>query len=149
MACPHLRAEAEEIVGAVIAGLKEVALAPTHGDLRLDHILFDGDRIALLDLDDFAEADPVLDAAKVLAHLAEMPFRSALSHGCAQTAARAFAGEYFAYVPETWRDRLPLHYAGAILKVASGFFRRQEPGWPDKITTLVEEAKGSLAGKAW
>jgi Phosphotransferase enzyme family len=148
-ACPHLRAEVQEIVGAVVAGLEEVALAPTHGDLKLEHILFDGDRLALLDLDGFAEADPVLDAAKVLAHLAGMPFRFPLPDGCAQTAARAFAGEYFAHVPETWRDRLPLHYAGAILKIAAGFFINQEPGWPDTITTLVEEAKGSLAGKVW
>lgn len=147
-ACPHLGTE--ETVGAVIAGLEEVPSAPTHRDLKLDHILLDGERISLIDLDGFAEADPVLDAANVLAHLAGMPFRFPLPHEDRwRTAAQTFAEEYFARVPKAWRGRLPVHYAGAVLKVAVGFFRRQEPDWPDKIAALLEEAKGSLAGRTW
>lgn len=148
-ACPHLRAEIQEIVGTVVAGLEEVPSAPTHRDLKLDHILLDGERFALIDLDDFSEADPVLDAAKVLAHLAGMPLWFDLPQDRTRTTARAFAEEYFAHVPKAWRERLPFHYAGAILKVATSFFGHQEPNWPDKVTTLVEEAKDSLAGRVW
>jgi hypothetical protein len=147
-ACPHLRGEIEEAVGAVISGLEEVPPAPTHRDLKLDHILLDGGRAALIDLDGFAEADPVLDAANVLAHLAGMRFRFPLvSEDRWWKAAQIFADEYFALVPDAWRDRLPVHYAGAILKVAVGFFRRQEPGWSDKIAILVKEAEDPLAGR--
>jgi hypothetical protein len=39
--------------------------------------------------------------------------------------------------------------SGAVLKVSVGFFRRQEPDWPGKIATLLEEAKASLAGRVW
>jgi aminoglycoside phosphotransferase (APT) family kinase protein len=64
-ACLHLGAEIEETVGAVVASLEEVPPAPTHRDLKLDHILLDGDRPCLVDLNYFAEADPVLDVANV------------------------------------------------------------------------------------
>jgi hypothetical protein len=76
-----------------------------------------------------------------------MPLRFDVPRERPLKAARAFAGEYFARVPRAWRDRLPVHYAGAVLKEAVGSFRRQEPGWPDKIAVLVGEAEDSLAGK--
>jgi hypothetical protein len=148
-ACPHLGPKVEEIVGAVVAGLEEVPPAPTHGDLKPENILFDGNCFALLDLDRFAEADPVLDVANILTYLAIMPLRFSFPHDHVRRVARAFAEEYFAYVPEVWLVRLPLHYAGAVLRVAAHTFRRQKPGWPDKIEALVEEAENSLAGRVW
>ena len=149
-ACPYLGAEIEETVGAVVASLEEVPPAPTHRDLKLEHILLSGDRLALVDLDGFAEADPVLDVANVLAHLDGMPFRFPLTREDSwSTAAQTFAEEYFSHVPRSWRRRLPIHYAGAVLKVSVGFFRRQEPDWPGRIATLLEEAKASLAGRVW
>jgi len=148
-ACPHLTAEVEAIVGAIAAGLEEVPPGPTHRDLTPDHVLLDGDHLALLDLDFFAEADPVLDPATLLAQLVGMSLRSPLPRDWVRTAAQAFTEEYFAHVPRTWRCRLPLHYAGAALKVAVGFFRRQEPRWPETIAALVKEARDSLAGRVW
>ncbi len=146
---PHLREEIEEIVGTVVARLEEVPTAPIHGDLHPRHIVLDGDRLVLLDLDNFAEADPVLDVAHLLAPLAIMPLRFPIPHNRAREAARVFAEEYFAHVPAAWRARFPLHYAAAALRVAGGVFRRQESGWPDRVEALVVEAKGSLAGKIW
>ena len=147
-ACPHLRPEFEKIINTVAAGLQEVPPAPTHGDLSLEHILLDGNRLTLLDLEEFADGDPMVDAAQVLAHLTAMPLHSPLTRARAWAVARAFGGEYFARVPETWRTRFPLRYAGAVLEVALGFFHSQQPGWPDKIEALAEEAKESLAGKS-
>jgi Phosphotransferase enzyme family len=145
-ACPHLGAEVEQTVSTAVEGLQDAPTAPTHRDLKLDHILLDGDRPGLIDLDGFAEADPILDVASVLAHLTAMPFRFPhLREDRWQAAMRTFAEEYFAHAPRTWRYRLPANRAGALLKVAAGFFRRQESHWPDKIATLVGEASACLA----
>jgi hypothetical protein len=148
--CPHPGSKVDKIIGAIVAGLEEVPPAPSHGDLHPDHIIFDGDRVALIDLDQFGEGDPVLDVAAVLAFLVNAPFTwLPLPYDRACKAARAFAEEYFAHVPEAWRTRLPLLYALAVLELAANLFRYQEPGWPDKIEALVKEAEDSLAGRVW
>jgi hypothetical protein len=148
-ACPHLGPEIEEIVGVLIPGLEGGPTAPTHGDLAPKHILLDGDRLALVDLDVFDEADPLLDVANLLSHLTSTRLTSSLSRDRAWTYARAFAEEYFAHAPEAWRDRFPLHYAGSVLRRVAGLDRRQDPGRLDKIEALVGEAKDSLAGRIW
>jgi Phosphotransferase enzyme family len=148
-ACPHLRLEVESIIEGVLAGLEEVPLGLTHRDLKPDHIFVDDDRTIFIDLDSLAKADPVLDPAYLLARLAAMPALFPVPPERTRTAAREFAEEYFAHVPGGWQDRLPFHYAGALLEVAHGFFRRQVPDWPDKIAGLLEEARASLAGRVW
>jgi hypothetical protein len=148
-ACPHLRVEVESIIEGVLAGLEEVPLRPTHRDLKPDHIFLDGERTIFIDLDSLAKADPVLDPAYLLARLAAMPALFPIPPERTRTAAWEFAEEYFSHVPGGWQERLPFHYAGTLLEVAHGFFRRQAPGWPDKIETLLEEARASLAGGVW
>jgi hypothetical protein len=63
--------------------------------------------------------------------------------------ARAFVEEYFAHVPEAWRTRLPVHYAGAVVGHSAAVARKAPEVCPDVIETLVEEAKDSLAGRVW
>jgi hypothetical protein len=147
-ACPHLRLEVESIIEGVLAGLQEVPLGPTHRDLSPDAIFVDDDRTTFIDLDSLAKADPVLDPAHLLARLV-VPALFPIPPERTRASARAFAEEYFAHVPGGWQERLPFHYAGALLKKAPGFFRRQAPDWPEKIATLLEEAKASLAGRVW
>ena len=148
-ACPHLRLEVESIIEGVLAGLEEVPLRPTHRDLKADHIFLDGERTIFIDLDSFAKADPVLDPAHLLARLAAMPALFPIPRQRARAAAREFAEEYFAHVPGAWQERLPFHYAGTLLEVAHGFFRRQVPDWPAGSQALLEEARDSLAGRVW
>ena len=141
--------EVESIIEGVLAGLEEVPLGPTHRDLKPDHIFVDGERTIFIDLDSLAKADPVLDPAYLLARLAAMPALFPIPPERARAAAREFAEEYFAHVPGAWQERLPFHYAGALLKISFGLFGRQAPDWPDKIATLLEEARASLAGRVW
>jgi hypothetical protein len=148
-ACPHLRLEVESIIEGVLGGLEEVPLGPTHRDLKPDHIFVDGERTIFIDLDSLAKADPVLDPAYLLARLTAMPTLFPIAPERTRTAAREFAEEYFAHVPRGWQERLPFHYAGALLKMSFGLFGRQAPDWPDSIATLLEEARASLAGRVW
>ena len=148
-ACPHLGAKVEAVIEGILAELEEVPLRPTHRDLKADHVFLDGNRTVFIDLDSFAKADPVLDPAHLLARLAVMPTLFPVPPQRTQMAAREFAKEYCARVPAAWCARLPLHYAGALLEVAHGLFRRQAPDWPGRIATLVEEAEDSVAGKVW
>jgi hypothetical protein len=148
-ACPHLRVEVESIIEGVFAGLQEVPLGPTHRDLKPDHIFVDGERTIFIDLDSLAKADPVLDPAYFLARLAAMPALFPIPREQPRAAAREFAEEYFAHVPSTWQERLPFHYAGALLKISFGLFGRQVPDWSDTIAGLLEEARASLADRVW
>jgi hypothetical protein len=148
-ACPHLREEVDSIIEGVLGGLEDVPLRPTHRDLKPDHIFVDGERTIFIDLDSLARADPALDPAYLLARLAAMPAVLPVPPEQTRRAAREFAEEYFSHVPEAWQERLPFHYAGTLLEVAHGFFRRQLPDWPDRIATLLEEARASLAGRLW
>ena len=107
--CPQLSADVRGIISAVAMGLAEVPPAPTHRDLKAEHIFLDGDRVSFIALNAFAGADPVLDSAEVLAHLAAMPSLSLLPRSRARRAAQAFAKEYFAQVPKSWRSRSAFH----------------------------------------
>jgi hypothetical protein len=148
-ACPHLRPEVESVIEGVLAGLEEVPMGPTHRDLKPDHIFLDGGRTIFIDLDSFAKADPVLDPAYLLARLGAMPALFPVPRHRARAAAGEFAEEYFARVPAAWHERLPFHYAGALLKISFGLFGRQAPDWPGRIADLLEEAEASLAGRVW
>ena len=112
-ACTRLELEIEETVSAVIVSLEEVPYAPIHGDLKPAHSIVDGDSVALIDLDKYTMADPVVDVANVLLLLPGVSPHSHLSRG---EIAHTFIEEYFAHVPEAWRARLYLHYAGTLLK---------------------------------
>ena len=147
-ACPHLRVEVESIIEGVLGGLEEVPLGPTHRDLSPDAIFLDDDRTTFIDLDSLAKADPVLDPAHLLARLV-VPALFPIPPERTRAAAWEFAEEYFSHVPGAWQERLPFHYAGALLKKAHGFFRRQAPDWPERIETLLEEARASLQGGVW
>jgi hypothetical protein len=149
LACPHLRTEIEEVVAAVTADLQAVPPAPTHCDFLPAHVMLDGDRLVLIDLDEFAGADPILDVARFLVPLATAPIRLPVPRERALPAAHAFVEEYFTHAPGAWRGRLPLHYTIAVLKMAVGFSRRQEPGHVGKVETLIKEARRYLSNETW
>lgn len=147
LACPHLGPRIEEIVGTVVAGLEEVPLAPIHRDLKPGHFILDGDSVALIDLDKCTMADPMLDVANLLDNLVRVLPRSPRDRP--RPVAGAFVEEYFAHVPEDWHARLPLHYAGILLRKAATSLRHRRPDWPTWVESRLEEAEDSLAGKVW
>ena len=143
-ACPEAREEVEAITEAVLAGLEDVPPAPIHRDLKTDHIFLSGERVIFIDLDSVVMGDPVRDPAHLYAHLAARVGLDAVPQDRARVAAAAFAEEYFAHVPKPWRRRFALHCAGALVEVAGGIFKRQEPRWPEKVAGAIEEARRCL-----
>ena len=148
-ACPQAKEDVKAITAAVVAGLEEVQRAPIHRDLKTDHIFLSGDRVIFIDLDSVALGDPVRDPAHLWAHIAGRVGLAALSPERARLVAEAFVEEYFAHVPKSWRRRFPLHCAGALIEVAGGIFKRQEPSWPQTVPALVERAGLALKGRPW
>ncbi len=144
--CPEARAEVQAITAAVVRGLEDVPPAPIHGDLKPDHIFVAGDRVTFIDLDSAALGDPVRDPAHLFAYIAGRVGLDSLSPERARAAAAEFVEEYFRHVPQPWRRRFPLHGAGALIEVASGIFRRQDPEWRAKVTAVIAEAQRVLSG---
>ena len=143
-ACPGARAEVEAITAAVVAGLEEAPPAPIHRDLKTDHVFLSGERVVFIDLDSVVMGDPVRDPAHLFAHLTARVGLDSLPRDRARAAAGVFADEYFAHVPGPWRRSFPLHCAGALIEVAGGIFKRQEPCWPEKVGVAIEEARCCL-----
>jgi len=145
-ACPEVRPVVAAVTAALERGLPEVAAAPLHRDLKADHVFLerDGERVIFIDLDSVALGDPVRDPAHLWAYLMGGVGLDAVPAGRVRAAAAGFVEEYFAHVPAGWRARFSLHCAGALVEVASGIFRRQEPAWRDKAIAAVELARRAL-----
>jgi hypothetical protein len=146
-ACPELAGQVDATV-AQLVDLPSAILAPTHRDLKPEHIFLDQNHVTLIDWDSCAAADPVLDASMLLARLAALPTRYGLPREDVRKLSEIFVNEYFANVPHSWQARLKRHYAGAALEVAVGFYGRQEPRWPETIAALVQEAQAALTSSA-
>jgi len=143
-ACPEVQADVAAVTAAVEQGLPEVPAAPIHRDLKADHVFLQGDRVIFIDLDSAALGDPVRDPAHLWAYLTGGVGLDGVPATRIRAAADAFVEEYFTHVPAAWRARFSLHCAGALVEVASGMFRRQEPAWRDKVITAVELARRAL-----
>jgi len=143
-ACPRARREVQAISDAVAQGLEEVTPAPIHRDVKTDHVFLSSERVMFIDLDSVALGDPVRDPAHLFAHIVARVGMDQLPRAQARAAARVFATEYFAHVPESWRKRFPLHCAGALVEVAGGIFKRQEQRWREKVAAAIAEARRAL-----
>ena len=126
-ACPDLGETIAAIVARIADGLGEVPLAPTHGDLKPEHILLDGERVAIIDVDFLREADPVLDVLSMERHLAKAQAAAPMPVAFAAAAERVFTEAYLAQSPPDRRARLPLYRAMDDLSDAAPLLVSEEP----------------------
>ncbi|HEY6223394.1 MAG TPA: phosphotransferase [Gemmatimonadales bacterium] len=139
-ACPETRPAVRRVVDAVVAGLAEVPPVPLHRDLKPDHVFLSGGHVYFIDCDSVALGDPARDPAHLFAHILGGVGLESMSRDERHAAATAFVGEYFSRVPKRWAREFRLHCAAALIEVAGGIFKRQEPHWPDKVAATVREA---------
>ncbi|MBA2519529.1 MAG: hypothetical protein H0V24_07670 [Chloroflexia bacterium] len=137
----------DQIVGAAVERLAEVPPAPTLGDFKAAHVLVDGDRLGLIDVDQLAGSDPVLDVARFMTQLWSAAPEFALPSKRTRAIAMEFAEEYFTHAPRSWRARLPVRYAMALVVHIAARHWRQEPDWPDQAEAFVAEAMTAVTGR--
>jgi Phosphotransferase enzyme family len=139
--CPELRPAVEAIIATVEVGLTDAPAAPIHGDLKTEHLFVSGGegQVSFVDLDAAVLGDPVRDPAHLWAHIAGRLGLDGLTPERARSAADMFTEAYFRHVPAAWRARFHLHCAAALLEVARGIFKRQEPEWREKVAVAVRE----------
>ena len=147
-ACPDASAAVAEITAAVVDGLSDAPPAPIHGDLKTDHVFLSCDGVTFIDLDSAVLGDPVRDPAHLFAYMTSQVGLEGMPPERARAAAQTFVEEYFRHVPTAWRRRFPLHCAGALVEVASGIFRRQDPQWQEKVAAVIAEARTCLSWRA-
>ncbi|WP_050527680.1 aminoglycoside phosphotransferase family protein [Pseudorhodobacter aquimaris] len=108
----HLPDEATRIEGIAVAAaglvqrLGPVEATGIHRDFYPDQVLIDGGRVWLLDLDLYAEGDPVIDLANFLAHLDEFGLRQYRDLTALGRHAAAFLAGYAAARPIGDQHRL-------------------------------------------
>jgi hypothetical protein len=127
----------EESILAGLAALGELPAVPVHGDLKPNHMLLDGERVVLLDLDKFAAGEPMLDVTNLLFHLRRG----------GSWVTEAFVEEYFAHVPAVWKPRLAPHYAWTLFTEAARVAQSAKHKRP--LTALLRQARAVVAGEEW
>ena len=145
---PDLIDEVSGMVEAVAVGLESAPSSLIHGDLKPDHILIDGDHVALIDFDLLGYADPVADVAHLLGFLGRPQERSRSRREDPEDVAQVFVDEYFSHVPNSWRARLPLHHAMTSIHKAVGLCRRRGVEDQHLVEEVLREGQGFLASDA-
>ncbi len=114
-----------------------------HGDFHLANMLANDASITLIDWDQVAHGDPMVDVGRVLASLRVSALR--LSGGIAGL---ADAEEQFlqAYLSETKDDerRARLFEASSLLVAAAAPFRLQREGWQESAELMLDEVERTL-----
>lgn len=136
-----------EVADACMAEL--TAAAPTldapvfgHGSFRATHVIDVGGGPGIVDWDSFRRSDPALDPGMFLAALARFALRRPDAARAAEVACRALQDAVATLVAD---DRLAWYRAGAIIKVSSWESRRREPGWPERVRCVLEDARRGLS----
>ena len=149
---PDLAPLVAEVEAAALAGLvsAEPRAAAVHGDLKPAHVILDGDRAVLLDLDKLASGNPVLDVVSMAQKLS----RGRAATGALGGLAGAFVREYFAHAPAAWADHFAPQWAAALLAEAANLGKtvrgrerlRERNGRADRPDLLLAQAHATLSG---
>ena len=126
---PDVAARATDLAGRLgdlAAAVPPPPAVPVHGDLYDAQLVVDGGRFTgLLDVDGAGAGARADDLANALAHLAVMAQRTPARHRFGAYGAALLHAADRAHGPATIRPRV----AAAVLALATGPFRVQEPAW--------------------
>lgn len=146
---PAVAGRAADLAGRLghrAAGLAPAPLVPVHGDLHDAQLVVAGGRFTgLLDVDGAGAGARADDLATALAHLSVMAQRSPRRSGFAHYLAEVRAAADRTHGPAAMEPRA----AAAVLALATGPFRVQEPDWAgetERRLALAERWLGPVGG---
>jgi 2-polyprenyl-3-methyl-5-hydroxy-6-metoxy-1,4-benzoquinol methylase/streptomycin 6-kinase len=113
---------------------------PVHGDFHHTNVLADADDVILIDIDELAFGDQMVDVGRFMASLRIPSLRVyGNTYGLAE-AGEAFFTEYAEHACVDER-RVRLFEASSLLTSAGSAFRIQRPRWAEEVEILLDEAE--------
>jgi len=123
---PELATKYEEVIQQIntkVNRFKESKSVASHGAMRTDQFILQGDRLAMIDLDSYCWANPARDLGNFLAYLCWKAIRQPEHAEFVERAGRAFLEGYLSVqndIDERW---LSVYQAASLLKIAGRRFR--------------------------
>lgn len=123
-----------------------VPTAFVHGDFSADQVVMADQGVHLIDFDESANGDPMLDLASFRADLICREIEGTLSSGSGAAVFDEIMDGYRSAGGrvDLSRDLHP-HLAGALLRRAVLPFRERQPGWTTKCERIVDAASVALS----
>ncbi|BCS34820.1 hypothetical protein TBR22_A40460 [Luteitalea sp. TBR-22] len=146
---PDLAARLEAVRARVATRL--LALPPRtdallHRDLHPDHLIWNGDRMYLIDFDLAARGDAGLDVGNLAAHLLELGLRITGDPSSLRSAAEAFVAGYLREAPDVAAPVVETWTTAALARLAA--LSVELPGRGHTTDTLVAMCEGRLGEDA-
>ena len=119
------------------------ATGPVHGDFHHTNVLVSGGEVTLIDMDELAYGDQMVDVGRFLASLRIPSLRVFGNTSALAEAREAFLVEYAVRAPVDER-RVRIYEANSLLTSAGSSFRIQRPRWPEEVEIILDEAERVL-----
>lgn len=139
-ASPTLGKTARTICADLTNAAPPLASAPAHMDMKLEHVVPQGDKISLLDLDSIATSDPLFDLAMLDARIVAVARRGGCTDEQGTAARNALLKRYLENAPS--HSAAPYRWLRAIasLQIAKHHVQHPAPGWDRRAAEALADA---------
>src|SRR6185503_9352717 len=123
---PDMAVKYEEVIQQILTKVghfKEPKPVASHGAMRTDQYILQGDRLAMIDLDSYCWANPARDLGNFLAYLCWKAIRQPEHAEFIERAGRAFLEGYLTVQGDIDKRWLSVYQAASLLKIAGRRFR--------------------------
>jgi aminoglycoside phosphotransferase (APT) family kinase protein len=123
---PDMAVKYEEVIQLILTKVghfKEPKSVASHGAMRTDQYILQGDRLAMIDLDSYCWANPARDLGNFLAYLCWKAIRQPEHAEFIERAGRDFLEGYLTVQGDIDKRWLSVYQAASLLKIAGRRFR--------------------------